>query len=68
MGQQPLRQNQTVSCVCIVRTYLYARQILDAYFNTHKQEAKAAGGKVPSQGPIQAGPAPTTAGAAWNPY
>ena len=32
-----------------------ARQILDAYFNVHKQEAKAAGGKVPSQGSIQAG-------------
>jgi penicillin-binding protein 2 len=45
-----------------------ARQILDAYFNTHKQEAKAAGGKVPSQGPIQAGPAPSTGGAAGNPY
>ena len=32
-----------------------ARQILDAYYNAHKQEAKAAGGKVPKQGPIQAG-------------
>jgi len=44
------------------------RQILDAYYNTHKEAAKAAGGKVPSQGPIQAGPAPSTAGAAGNPY
>ncbi len=35
-----------------------ARQILDAYFNMHKQEAKAAGGKVPKQGPLQAGSAP----------
>jgi penicillin-binding protein 2 len=42
-----------------------ARQILDAYFSVHKQEAKAAGGKVPSQGPIQAGP---SSGAAGNPY
>ena len=32
-----------------------ARQILDAYFNVHKQEAKAAGGKVPKQVPLQAG-------------
>jgi penicillin-binding protein 2 len=45
-----------------------ARQILDAYYNTHKQAAKAAGGKVPSQGPIQPGPTPTTGGAAGNPY
>jgi penicillin-binding protein 2 len=45
-----------------------AEQILTAYFDTHKQEAKAAGGKVPKQGPIQAGPAPTTSGAAGNPY
>jgi len=45
-----------------------ARQILDAYYNTHKQAAKAAGGKAPSQGPIQAGPAPSTGGAAGNPY
>jgi penicillin-binding protein 2 len=44
------------------------RQILDAYYNTHKEAAKAAGGKAPSQGPIQAGPAPSTAGAAGNPY
>jgi penicillin-binding protein 2 len=43
-----------------------ARQILEAYFNVHKQAAKAAGGKVPSRGPIQAGPAP--GGAAGNPY
>src|SRR5215210_1867813 len=42
-----------------------ARQILDAYFNVHKQEAKAAGGKAPSTGSIQT-PAPT--GAAGNPY
>ena len=45
-----------------------ARQILDAYYNTHKSEAKAAGGKVPSNGPIQPVPAPTGAGAAGNPY
>jgi penicillin-binding protein 2 len=43
-----------------------ARQILAAYFNVHKQEAKAAGGKVPKQGSIQAGPA--ASGAAGNPY
>jgi penicillin-binding protein 2 len=45
-----------------------ARQILDAYYNTHKQEAKAAGGKVPSNGPIQPVPTPSGAGAAGNPY
>jgi penicillin-binding protein 2 len=47
-----------------------ARQILEAYFNTHQQQAKAAGGKVPKVGPIQAGPAPgtSTGGAAGNPY
>jgi penicillin-binding protein 2 len=44
-----------------------ARQILAAYFNVHKQEAKAAGGKVPKQGSIQAGPA-APSGAAGNPY
>ncbi len=43
-----------------------ARQILEAYFNVHKQAAKAAGGKVPKQGSIQAGSA--TGGAAGNPY
>jgi penicillin-binding protein 2 len=43
-----------------------ARQILESYFNVHKQQAKQAGGKVPSQGPIQAGASP--AGAAGNPY
>ena len=42
-----------------------ARQILDAYYNTHKQAAKSAGGKAPSQGSIQP---PTTGGAAGNPY
>jgi len=42
-----------------------ARRILDAYYNTHKQAAKSAGGKVPSHGSIQAGPA---GGAAGNPY
>jgi penicillin-binding protein 2 len=42
------------------------KQILEAYFNIHKQEAKAAGGKVPKQGSIQAGPA--ASGAAGNPY
>jgi penicillin-binding protein 2 len=45
-----------------------ARQILAAYFNAHKGVAKAAGGKIPSKGPIQAGPAPSTGGAAGNPY
>ena len=44
-----------------------ARQILDAYYNTHKQAAKAAGGKAPSQGPIQPG-RPRARGAAGNPY
>ncbi len=44
-----------------------ARQILDAYFNTHKQEAKAAGGKVPSKGPIEEGPTPSTGTAPGNP-
>jgi penicillin-binding protein 2 len=44
------------------------RQILTAYYDAHRQAAKAAGGKVPSKGPIQAGPAPTTGGAAGNPY
>jgi penicillin-binding protein 2 len=42
------------------------KQILEAYFNVHKREAKAAGGKVPKQGSIQAGPA--ASGAAGNPY
>ena len=41
-----------------------ARQILDAYYNTHQQAAKSAGGKAPSQGSIQA-PASAAAG---NPY
>ncbi len=45
-----------------------ARQILDAYYNTHKQEAKAAGGKVPSNGPIQSVQPATGTGAAGNPY
>jgi penicillin-binding protein 2 len=43
-----------------------ASHILAAYFNVHKHEAKAAGGKVPKQGPIQAPAAPTTAPG--NPY
>jgi penicillin-binding protein 2 len=43
-----------------------AERILAAYFDTHKQQAKKAGGKVPSQGSIQAGTG--TAGAAGNPY
>jgi penicillin-binding protein 2 len=43
-----------------------ARQILDAYFNVHKQEAKAAGGKVPKQGPLQ--PGSGVSGSAGNPY
>jgi penicillin-binding protein 2 len=42
------------------------RQILDAYYNTHKEAAKAAGGKVPSQGSIQV-PSDAAAGAG-NPY
>jgi penicillin-binding protein 2 len=42
------------------------KQILEAYFKVHKHEAKAAGGKVPKQGSIQAGPA--ASGAAGNPY
>ncbi len=46
-----------------------ARQILDAYYNTHKQEAKAAGGKAPVAGADPAGPgAEHGAGAAGNPY
>ena len=40
------------------------KQILSAYYNTHKQAAKAAGGKAPSQGSIQA----PTGAAAGNPY
>jgi penicillin-binding protein 2 len=32
-----------------------ARQILDAYYNEHPDEAKAAGGKPPKITPIQAG-------------
>jgi penicillin-binding protein 2 len=43
-----------------------ARQILDAYFNVHKQEAKAAGGKPPKQVPLQPGSA--VSGSAGNPY
>lgn len=43
-----------------------AAQILAAYFNVHKKQAKAAGGKIPKQGPIQA-PAPA-APAPGNPY
>jgi penicillin-binding protein 2 len=42
-----------------------AKVILDSYFNVHKQEAKAAGGKVPKQDSIQAGSATGSAG---NPY
>jgi penicillin-binding protein 2 len=40
-----------------------ARQILEAYYNEHPDQAKAAGGKVPKQVPLQAG-----TGAAGNPY
>jgi penicillin-binding protein 2 len=40
------------------------KQILSAYYDTHKQAAKAAGGKAPSQGSIQA----PTGAAAGNPY
>jgi hypothetical protein len=29
------------------------KQILEAYFNIHERRAKAAGGKVPRQGPIE---------------
>jgi penicillin-binding protein 2 len=43
-----------------------AERILAAYFDTHKQEAKKAGGTIPKQGAIQAGAG--TAGAAGNPY
>jgi penicillin-binding protein 2 len=43
-----------------------ARQILEAYFNDHRQEAKAAGGKVPKQSSLQAGSA--VSGAPGNPY
>ncbi|HMC06330.1 MAG TPA: penicillin-binding protein 2 [Solirubrobacterales bacterium] len=42
-----------------------ARQVLEAYFNTHKQAAKAAGGKIPSQTSIQQA---TAAAASGNPY
>jgi penicillin-binding protein 2 len=42
-----------------------AKQILDAYYKTHKQAAKSAGGKVPSQGSLQT---PSGGGAAGNPY
>ncbi len=42
-----------------------AKQILEAYYNTHKQAAKSAGGKAPSQGSIQL---PGTGAAAGNPY
>ena len=45
-----------------------ARQILDAYFNTHKQAAKAAGGKVPVAGADPGRPGPEHGGAAGNPY
>jgi penicillin-binding protein 2 len=41
------------------------RQILDAYYHTHKQAAKSAGGKVPSQGSIET---PSTTSAPGNPY
>jgi penicillin-binding protein 2 len=41
------------------------RQVLDAYYNTHKQAAKSAGGKPPSQGSIEA---PSAAAAAGSPY
>ncbi len=39
-----------------------ARQILDAYYNTHKQAAKAAGGKVPVAGPDPGRPRPEHGG------
>ena len=42
------------------------RQVLDSYFSTHKKQAKAAGGKVPSKGSI--GAPSGAAGAAGNPY
>jgi penicillin-binding protein 2 len=41
-----------------------ARQILAAYYKTHKRAAKSAGGKAPSQGSIEA----PAAAAAGNPY
>jgi penicillin-binding protein 2 len=42
------------------------RHILEAYFNVHKREAKAAGGKVPKRGPIETPPAASAAPG--NPY
>jgi penicillin-binding protein 2 len=41
-----------------------ARQILDAYYNEHPQQAKKAGGKAPKLTPIQAG----TVSSGSNPY
>ncbi len=42
------------------------RHILEAYFNVHEREAKAAGGKVPKRGPIETPPAASAAPG--NPY
>jgi penicillin-binding protein 2 len=43
-----------------------AAQILATYFNVHRDQAKAAGGKIPKKGPIQAPAA--GAAAPGNPY
>jgi penicillin-binding protein 2 len=43
-------------------------RILATYYGIHKNEAKAAGGKVPKQGQIQPGGTTGTGGAAGNPY
>jgi penicillin-binding protein 2 len=43
-------------------------RILATYYGIHKNEAKAAGGKVPKQGQIQPGAPTGTGGAAGNPY
>ncbi|MEK6272919.1 MAG: penicillin-binding protein 2 [Actinomycetota bacterium] len=42
------------------------KHILEAYFNVHEREAKAAGGKVPKRGPIETPPAASAAPG--NPY
>ncbi len=43
-----------------------SKHILEAYFNVHEREAKAAGGKVPKRGPIETPPAASAAPG--NPY
>jgi penicillin-binding protein 2 len=42
------------------------KHILEAYFNVHEREARAAGGKVPKRGPIETPPAASAAPG--NPY